>query len=227
LLTEFEKEASIILANNQNFPLPLLTSNSKYENKEAGAKELYQGKIIPEASIIQSSFNSEFQKSEGGQILEFDFSDIIYLQGDKKSQSQTNAINTKILIDLNTSVSEGKMDRQTAINTLVFQGFNEDKAEGLISQPVEEIIPDDSTNNVVIPQEQLDAQANLRGSVGGVQGVLAVQLQVSQGITDLESAIAILEEFYGLNEDTARRILGTPNPDDAISILEDVNFEEN
>lgn len=69
-------------------------------------------------------------------------------------------------------------------------------------------------------QEQLDAQANLRGSVGGVQGILGIQASVSQGITSMESAIATLIEIYGFNRETAVKILGTekktdPKPDPA------------
>ena len=154
LLTEFEKEASIILANNQNFPLPLLTSNSKYENKAVGNTELYQGKIIPESSIIESSFNAEFKDNEDGQLLEFDFSDIVYLQDDIKEKAERNAINTKTLIDLNTSVSNGTMDRDTAINILVNQGMQEQEAEKLIHTPT---IVEPDVNIEEVTQEQLDA----------------------------------------------------------------------
>ncbi len=154
LLTEFEKEASITLANNQNFPLPLLTSNSKYENKSVGNKELYQGKIIPESSIIESSFNAEFKDSEEGQILEFDFSDIVYLQDDIKEKAERNAINTKTLIDLNKSVSNGEMDKETAVNILTNQGMSEEEAEKLIHEPI--VVPANNNTSIeVISQEQL------------------------------------------------------------------------
>ena len=156
LLTEFEKEASIVLANNLNFPLPLLTSNSKYENKEVGNKELYQGKIIPESSIIESSFNAEFKDAEDGQVLEFDFSDIVYLQGDLKAEAEKNAITTKTLIDLNTSVADGKMDRKTAINILVSQGVNEDEASDLISEAI--VIINEPINE---PSEELTVDENI------------------------------------------------------------------
>jgi len=54
------------------------------------------------------------------------------------------------------------------------------------------------------------AQATLRGSVGGVQGVLDIQRSVTEGATDLESAIAILVNIYGFTEQVARDILGEP-----------------
>lgn len=55
-----------------------------------------------------------------------------------------------------------------------------------------------------------EAQAVLRGSVGGVTSLLALQTSVSQGITDVESAIAIIEEIYGIPRVTAEKMLGTP-----------------
>lgn len=58
-------------------------------------------------------------------------------------------------------------------------------------------------------QEQLEAQANLRGSVGGVQGILGIQQSVAQGITSVESAIATMIEIYGFNRETAIKILGS------------------
>lgn len=52
------------------------------------------------------------------------------------------------------------------------------------------------------------AQANLRGSVGGVQGILQIQASVIAGATPRDSAIAILIQIYGFDEGTANDILG-------------------
>ena len=53
-----------------------------------------------------------------------------------------------------------------------------------------------------------EAQAGLRGSVGGVQGILAIQASVIAGTTPRESAIVILMQIYGFDEPTANGILG-------------------
>ena len=55
---------------------------------------------------------------------------------------------------------------------------------------------------------QEKAQAELKGSVGGVQGILSIQSSVSQGITSIDSGAAILEIIYGIDAQTARRMLG-------------------
>lgn len=57
---------------------------------------------------------------------------------------------------------------------------------------------------------EAQAKANLKGSVGGVQGILEIQASVSAGITDYTAALAILDLIYGISEVDAKRILGTP-----------------
>ena len=52
------------------------------------------------------------------------------------------------------------------------------------------------------------AQATLRGSVGGVQGILSIQQSVVAGTTTPESATTILIAIYGFDEVTAKQILG-------------------
>jgi hypothetical protein len=65
---------------------------------------------------------------------------------------------------------------------------------------------DDIALNAV--NENAEAQANLRGSVGGVQGILAIQQGVANGITSESAAVSTLVEIYGFDEQTAKRVLG-------------------
>jgi len=57
---------------------------------------------------------------------------------------------------------------------------------------------------------EAEAKANLKGSVGGVQGILQIQKSVTDGVTDYNAAIAILDLIYGISIEDAKRILGTP-----------------
>jgi HK97 family phage portal protein len=61
-----------------------------------------------------------------------------------------------------------------------------------------------------IPPATSEAQDALRGSVGGVNGILAIQEKVSSGITGYDSAIQILRIIFGFSEDEAKAILGEP-----------------
>lgn len=55
-----------------------------------------------------------------------------------------------------------------------------------------------------------ESQAELKGSVGGVQAVLSIQQSVSQETTDYSSGVAILQAIFGYSEEVAKKILGTP-----------------
>lgn len=57
-----------------------------------------------------------------------------------------------------------------------------------------------------------EAQATLRGSVGGVTALLAIQQSVAAGTTTKESGIAMIVNIYGFGEDTASEMLGNPEP---------------
>ena len=69
-----------------------------------------------------------------------------------------------------------------------------------------------------IQKREAEAKANLKGSVGGVQGIIGIQQSVASGITDPASAIALLMEIYGFNEDIATRIIGTPKPIEPVTM---------
>jgi hypothetical protein len=64
--------------------------------------------------------------------------------------------------------------------------------------------------NSEIQQREAEAKANLKGSVGGVQGIIAIQQSVSKGFTDKGAAVKLLMEIYGFNEQTAIDMIGDP-----------------
>ncbi len=57
---------------------------------------------------------------------------------------------------------------------------------------------------------RVESQARLKGTVGGVQGVLAIQDAVSRGVTQYEAGVQILMDIYGYTDEMARKILGDP-----------------
>lgn len=62
--------------------------------------------------------------------------------------------------------------------------------------------------DIVAVDKEAEAKAQLRGSVGGVTGILALQQSVAGGITSRESALGVLEVIFGLSRIDAQRILG-------------------
>ena len=69
-------------------------------------------------------------------------------------------------------------------------------------------------NVEVIDDTTASAQAQLKGSVGGVQSLLEVQASYAAGTTTYESAIAILDLIFGFNREQAIRLLGNPEKTD-------------
>lgn len=63
---------------------------------------------------------------------------------------------------------------------------------------------------LTVDQATLDAQAQLRGSVGGVQALLSIQTSYSQQLTTYDSAVAMIELVFGYNNEEAKRLLGSP-----------------
>lgn len=75
-------------------------------------------------------------------------------------------------------------------------------------------------------QTELDAQAGLRGSVGGVQGILGIQASVAEGLTSFDSAVNMLVEIYGFTREVAVKILGDKTAEAAVTSEVPTNLSE-
>lgn len=121
-----------------------------------------------------------------------------------KSDNTLFGTSAETYIEMKKFYTEQTLDERTELeNTLIFLGF-ECKIIPLTEGEVlnTEVAPvDDATK---------EAQANLRGSVGGVTGVLGVQQSFANGLTDYNSAITIFTEIYGFSLKVADALLGSP-----------------
>lgn len=81
--------------------------------------------------------------------------------------------------------------------------------EGLkIINPFEEV--EKETEKEEPKDVNAEAQATLRGSVGGVTALLAIQQSVSAKTTTKEAGVAMIVNIYGFDEETASQMLGNP-----------------
>jgi hypothetical protein len=90
---------------------------------------------------------------------------------------------------------------------LDFVNFGQEKA----------IVSDVADEGGIIDDVTANAQASLKGSVGGVQSLLEVQASYAAGTTTYESAIAILDLIFGFNREQAVRLLGNPEKTEPIT----------
>jgi len=82
----------------------------------------------------------------------------------------------------------------------------------VIIKPIVEVA-EVSTDTPEVNDAIANAQAALRGSVSGVQALLAIQASVAAGTTDIESAIAMLINIFGFSREVSAALLGKPEID--------------
>jgi len=166
---------------------------STYENQKQAERGMYERTTIPAANEWIMGINDRFfPDSEKKMIVSYDHLQIF--QEDIKAKSEV--INTRV-----NALSRMLMDQAITLDE-----YREELSKlgvtGGKPMPPKTVTEDNSAT--------LQAQANLRGSVGGVQGVLAVQASVSAGTTTYEAALSILTIIYGFTDEQARQILGQP-----------------
>lgn len=91
-------------------------------------------------------------------------------------------------------------------STLVIKETDILTAKEIIESGISEI--SNVSGEPVSLDKEADARAQLKGSVGGVQGIIQIQTAVAQGIADRGSAIALLELIYGFKKEEAISLLG-------------------
>ncbi len=74
-------------------------------------------------------------------------------------------------------------------------------------QPDELVEEDEIDQDLEAQKEKRSAQAKLRGSVGGVQGILQVKESVRTGTSSKEAATSIMNEVFGFDDETSKKIL--------------------
>lgn len=122
-------------------------------------------------------------------------------EGAMFGQSGEMLVQAKLFYNDQTEEDRDKIENEILKPLLSnFQDFKM-PSEGLKILPIIEV----TTSNKLE-----ESKAILRGSVGGVTALLAIQQSVANGTTDIESGIAIIEEIYGIEEPKARKMLGKP-----------------
>ena len=116
------------------------------------------------------------------------------------------------------TIEETKFDTKLYETPEIWQELNSDEKRAYITKEYDVTLstPESktkengkaSTENESDNPEQAKAQAQLRGSVGGVQGILQIADNFKRGIINETSATTILEEIYGFSNIIAREILG-------------------
>jgi HK97 family phage portal protein len=169
-------------------------ANSTYNNVREAQKNAYTDTYLPLMKHVNEDL-IKFLNKENGTNLTY-----------KANLSKVEALKeTQTLEDL---ILEKIAEREMSLEELlVIQNPVQATSLGVNDQGIESG-GDVLDENDQAQAENILAQANLRGSVGGVQGILAIQASVQSGTTSSSAAIATLVEIYGFEDARARQILG-------------------
>jgi hypothetical protein len=108
-----------------------------------------------------------------------------------------------------------KAIEKTFNSILVTNGETEEvKLDSLRSIFEEEVVDSE------VVDVEAESKANLRGSVGGVTGILSIAAQVTEGTISKLGAIAILETIFGISKENAAAML---QGDNEVKKIEDGN----
>jgi len=148
---------------------------STFDNVRESIKMVYQDTIIPETQAMYDSLMHQFGLDKEGYYLTADFSHLPILQDDEQMKAtaiKTQAEGYSIL------VREGILTPE-----YVAQEFG-----------VEIIKPDPKEAQLA---GLINAQTELRGTVGGLNGIIAINSAVSTNQMSRETAVNTLVNYYG------------------------------
>jgi hypothetical protein len=198
----FEEIATDAMAvcNGYNVPeilLKLYIKGNTFENQEASVRRLYQGTLIPEAIDDMNALSNFLGLNDTEWELRPGFDHVAALQESEAKKEAT---------------VKTKSDR--LINELTNQLITSEEYRALMEYGPMPKAPEPEGDGTLPADQQstetLTAQAALRGSVGGVQGILSIQASVVAGTTTIDSAMNILVIVYGFTKEQAGALLGQP-----------------
>ncbi len=171
------------------------SAGSTYNNMPESKKGLITDAVIPLLDSVNPSFYAWLSDA-------FNLDITVNRIADTEKISELKSINKdlsdKILQELQSGVLTGDEARE-----ILYPNLGPKEVEESIV-----LEGDNIEGNTAAEQANQEAQANLRGSVGGVQGILEIQQSVIAGATSRSSAMSILMTIYGFDEAQASEILG-------------------
>jgi len=181
--SDFQTICAAYGADRDIFPS---TKGATFENKNNGVKSTYQNTIQPQADDLMSILNAAFGLEKQGLYLVADYSYLPVLQEDEQQKEAAKKTKIEYLA--------------MALNDAVID-VNEYRAELGLEPKM------DSGKEEIISDKLLNAQLALRGTVGGVEGLIGLNTAVSLGQLNRESAIAILTNVYGFDVTVANQMI--------------------
>jgi hypothetical protein len=165
-------------------------SDNTYENVSSGERQAYQNTIIPQAKRLSEEITKMYEM-DNGEYLELDYSHLAVMQEDEKSRADVDKVVVESLNRAyNDKVISGKEYRDNLPSSFNVSGELESE------QNVDEVA-----------KALFDASLKLRGTVGGVDGIISINESVSMGQMSRDTAVNLLTIVYQYSQEDANRLI--------------------
>lgn len=91
-----------------------------------------------------------------------------------------------------------------------FTSMSADEKRSIIEEYANQVIMENSPAKDILGSNPDDPTSALRSSVGGLTGMIEIVKAVSSGVYDLDAAVSLVAQRFGITEEEARKQLGTP-----------------
>jgi len=176
---------AIIDAYGLNYNLFSSDKGATFTNVRDSIRMVYTDTIIPETQEMYNTIMQQLKLSDEGYYLKADFSHLPVLQDDE--QSKATAEKTKVET-YSVMLRDGVISKQQYANEFGLTLETIDKAEAMASGLQQ-------------------AQTQLRGTVGGLDGIINLNAAVSAGQMTRQTAINTLVNYYGYAENIAASMI--------------------
>jgi hypothetical protein len=176
---------AIIDAYGLNYNLFSSDKGATFTNVRDSIRMVYTDTIIPETQEMYNTIMQQLKLADEGYYLEADFSHLPVLQDDEQSKAQAE----KTKVDTySVMLRDGVISKQQYAMEFGIELETIDKAEAMASGLQQ-------------------AQTQLRGTVGGLDGIIALNTAVSTGQMSRQTAINTLVNYYGYAENIAASMI--------------------
>lgn len=181
---------AIIDAYGLNYNLFSSDKGATFSNVKDSIRMCYTDTIIPETQQMYDTIMQQFKLTDEGYKLIADFSHLPVLQDDEvsKEQAMTARVNNYSTMLRDGVITSEQYAAEFGIELMKIDAATA-QAAGLAQ-----------------------AQTQLRGTVGGLDGIIALNTAVSTGQMDRVTAINTLVNYYGYGESIASAMITSPQP---------------
>jgi hypothetical protein len=181
---------AIIDAYGLNYNLFSSDKGATFSNVKDSIRMCYTDTIIPETQQMYDTIMQQFKLTDEGYKLIADFSHLPVLQDDEVSREQAM---TARVNNYSTMLRDGVITSEQYAAEFGIELMKVDAATAQAAGLAQ-------------------AQTQLRGTVGGLDGIIALNTAVSTGQMDRVTAINTLVNYYGYAESIASAMITMPQP---------------